>query len=97
MRLAIGKDCGLLIKELGEKNIRHVYLCLLTLSLLLLISDKHAVNLIPTVCNVLGDRIRFEQEMEKQAELAAWTGAANHPISSFLVPSLFRHPVQRMA
>ena len=39
-----------------------------------------------------GDRISFEQEMEKQAE-AAEACSANQTISFFPVESLFRHPV----
>ena len=41
---------------------------------------------------VPGDGISFKQEMEKQAEWAAWNRAAKQPNSPFPVQSLFRHP-----
>ena len=47
-----------------------------------------------TPSQVPGDEISFEQEVGKQAKLAAWTGAANQPAYHFLVQGLFCHPVQ---
>ena len=47
-----------------------------------------------TPSQVPGDEISFEQEVEKQAKLAAWTGAANQPAYHFLVQGLFCHLVQ---